>query len=908
MPPSPSPCLAAGDEAARLEVIHGAHLLTVLPEEHYNAVSEVVARLFQTPTATLLLVAEGRVWVKGQYGLTATDSLQADPLVDSVINSGCSLVVLDAAAEDAFAGGALVAGPPFVRFFAAAPVLLPGTALCLGLLCVFDSQPRLANMAQHVPVLEAQARVAAQLVALAVRQADQQRELHQAWERLSRGVQSPLRRIAAAAGGPPGGRPSPAAEVRPGLQPIALAAEQGLAALEEMAAVASGQIPLRAEPFDLRACVEAVLGIAAGCIHAQHVSVGYELDRDAEVTGDAAQLRRVLGQLLGNAVAATKQGTVRLRVEVEPGQGAGDAQVRFEVSDTGPGLAPACLREALRAGRPQPGGSGLPACVAICQALGGRLCVESTEGRGTRCHFTLRMPARVLPEPALGRRVFVVDAAPPPESFLFAHCRALGLHTTHCPTPAAARDLAASQPPDAIVCDASAFHSAGPTPPPPGSVPWLFVGGPGARLPSPALRSPVRQTELRARLLALWQEAPAGCSVLPSTVSVAIVDSDAIHRAVLGGFLKRLGGAADSWLGGADVVAAAQTRHYDVVFLELGGHAAAGWDAAVQLRALDRPPYIVGVVADPAVADEADLAGRCRAAGVGDVLRKPLRYAPVCTALQRFLQAGPSGHSQKSDPGQAPSSPANKKPRPSGPPCPTPPSTVSPTPSPRLHARFTSLAKPLRVDTDPPPQTPPNTSFTDEAGLLLPTTGPVLSPSSRPHRLGRSPASAHLPILVMRPGSECSGPLAPSTPTGSDSRSSLGECPTPDSPDSPLPSPRGSLPSGISSTPGGLSPRSAHGSQRYLGSLAVDSDLDPEPLTMAGILQEDLQPLLLRTHSQRLPHSPRAAMAMHRYPSMPSGRFAGRAFPSSRPSRPETSGEPLMAFTPLPPPDEDTAG
>lgn len=42
-----------------------------------NAVSEVVARLFQTPTATLLLVAEGRVWVKGQYGLTATDSLQA---------------------------------------------------------------------------------------------------------------------------------------------------------------------------------------------------------------------------------------------------------------------------------------------------------------------------------------------------------------------------------------------------------------------------------------------------------------------------------------------------------------------------------------------------------------------------------------------------------------------------------------------------------------------------------------------------------------------------------------------------------------------------------------------------------------------------------------------------------------
>ena len=113
-----------------------------------------------------------------------------------------------------------------------------------------------------------------------------------------------------------------------------------------------------------------------------------------EVSGDEARLRQVLGNLAGNALVHTPQGT-SVTVRLTPAE----HEVLMEVVDTGPGLPP---QEAERiferfyrtdtSRSRDSGGTGLG--LSIVQALvashGGTVSVDSTLGEGTT--FTVRLP------------------------------------------------------------------------------------------------------------------------------------------------------------------------------------------------------------------------------------------------------------------------------------------------------------------------------------------------------------------------------------------------------------------------------------------------------------------------------------------------------------------------------------
>jgi signal transduction histidine kinase len=113
------------------------------------------------------------------------------------------------------------------------------------------------------------------------------------------------------------------------------------------------------------------------------------------VLGDAERLRRVVTNLVGNALKFTPPGgRVEVTAELDPGGG----HVRVRVSDTGPGIAPehqraifdkfAVLQKAVPTGRTSTG-LGLAFCKLIVEAHGGRIWVESTPGEGSTFVFTL---------------------------------------------------------------------------------------------------------------------------------------------------------------------------------------------------------------------------------------------------------------------------------------------------------------------------------------------------------------------------------------------------------------------------------------------------------------------------------------------------------------------------------------
>jgi len=111
------------------------------------------------------------------------------------------------------------------------------------------------------------------------------------------------------------------------------------------------------------------------------------------VHADRHRVMQVLSNLIGNAMKFTPPaGIIAFGAEAQD-----DGQVRFTVSDTGPGIEAKNLEDiftpywqAKRAER-LGAGLGLPIAKGIVESHGGKIWVESVPGKGTKFHFTLQV-------------------------------------------------------------------------------------------------------------------------------------------------------------------------------------------------------------------------------------------------------------------------------------------------------------------------------------------------------------------------------------------------------------------------------------------------------------------------------------------------------------------------------------
>ncbi len=174
----------------------------------------------------------------------------------------------------------------------------------------------------------------------------------------------------------------------------------------------TGRIELETVDFSLPALLEQLQALLRPLASDRGVSLGFEPSEHSPpvVRGDPTRLRQVLLNLAGNAIKFTPEGRVTVRARHHP-LGDGRYRMRFEVEDTGIGIAPDKQKDIFDAftqgdnsTNRRFGGSGLGLAISkrLVTAMGGSIGVHSKPGEGSCFWFEVTLGAgeavRVAPD------------------------------------------------------------------------------------------------------------------------------------------------------------------------------------------------------------------------------------------------------------------------------------------------------------------------------------------------------------------------------------------------------------------------------------------------------------------------------------------------------------------------------
>lgn len=136
-----APLLDEKAETERLEELYRLGILDTAAEERFDRLTQLVADIFDVPTAFISFIERNRQWVKSSCNLTFSETDRDISFCSHTIMQPEMLVIPDAARDPRFAGNPLVTGAPHIRFYAGA-VLRGPAHHALGTLCLIDYKPR----------------------------------------------------------------------------------------------------------------------------------------------------------------------------------------------------------------------------------------------------------------------------------------------------------------------------------------------------------------------------------------------------------------------------------------------------------------------------------------------------------------------------------------------------------------------------------------------------------------------------------------------------------------------------------------------------------------------------------------------------------------------------------------------
>jgi CheY-like chemotaxis protein/nitrogen-specific signal transduction histidine kinase len=461
-----------------------------------------------------------------------------------------------------------------------------------------------------------------------------------------------------------------------------------LALVEEIldfSKIESGRFDIAARPFDLSAMIEDMVELLAPRAQAKGIEIACDVDErlPPRVSGDGARLRQVLVNLAGNAIKFTAAGGVAVTARPGPRPG----EVTFGVRDTGIGIAPAEQARIFRAfeqggsgGATQTDGTGLGLAISreLVERMGGTLTVDSAPDAGASFAFTVSLPAAgtrppVFETPDLSGHAVLIAAPLAVEADLIAQrLTRWGAQVVIAPDEHTAAMRLKERAWDTLLADRAlgrdALHA------------LLKISAavarrivltiPGARGDLGALKAagftgylvkPVRAISLAAQLRpsanSVTRETESSHVSAPTStsssalapvrrgLSVLVAEDNEINALLTCALLAKLGHhptlTADGHAALASFLSAqAAGAPHDLVLMDVRMAGLDGLEATRRIRAIEtglgaRRVPILALTADAAPGQR----DACLAAGMDDLLTKPLNRERLDKALARFAAA-----------------------------------------------------------------------------------------------------------------------------------------------------------------------------------------------------------------------------------------------------------------------------
>lgn len=462
--------------------------------------------------------------------------------------------------------------------------------------------------------------------------------------------------------------------------------------------IEAGKMRLVPEPFNLRTSIQDVMSLVSTKAREKDIELLVEYDPALPegLVADAGRMRQVITNLVGNAVKFTDRGYVAVRVTGEKK----DDQValRIEVKDTGIGIPAEKVARIFEqfeqvdntsTRRYQGTGIGLAISKRLIDLMGGTIGATSEEGRGSTFWIDISLPVdeavtagRYAEAPELsGLNVLIVDDNEYNRRILKDQTESWNVRSTQCESAddglIALRNAdAQSDPYDLIITDynmpekdgvmfarqlrAAPYHYTGPlimlsslserseaaydvrdmfdvwlTKPVHASKLLDAISTAlynksieDARLADDALKQATRGKDSAAK--------PAG-----ARLNIIIAEDNVVNQMVIKTMLSDLDADIRLADNGLEAVRAFGEAHPDIVIMDVSMPEMDGLEATAEIRKYERDngKSPVPIIAATAHVMEEDRK-RCMAAGMNDVLTKPIKQKVLLDAIAQWTGNG----------------------------------------------------------------------------------------------------------------------------------------------------------------------------------------------------------------------------------------------------------------------------
>ena len=379
------------DEPNRLRALRALEILDTLPEACFDDLTRLASAICDAPIAQISFVDQDRQWFKSEAGSGFRQLPRDQSFCAHALHEMNLFIVEDAAHDARFADNPLVTAKEQIRFYAGMP--LDSAGFKVGTLCVLDNQPRtlterqqesLAIFGRQVEALLTLRLQARELLLREAQLGQVKRQKDELLALLVHDLKNPLASILLNGHLLELERQS---ELSRDIVTAAESMRRLVGNLLDVSRSEEGTLQVRLEEVQLQPLFAQLA--AESSLRARQA--GKELQvlpaEALSVRADPELLRRILGNLVDNAVKQAMAG----KVQVAAGRSSGAVELRVEDQGPGPGLE---VRELFLRTSRQGGAAGKRLGLAFCrlaaQAQGGSLRVEESPLGGSA--FVLTLP------------------------------------------------------------------------------------------------------------------------------------------------------------------------------------------------------------------------------------------------------------------------------------------------------------------------------------------------------------------------------------------------------------------------------------------------------------------------------------------------------------------------------------